>query len=71
MWMKVRVSSLSLFRLHGSGKLVKSGGRKIDNLSKTSIKVCSYSLNSSKFYLLAIVLLKEKKQFKFEVALIL
>jgi hypothetical protein len=49
MWLKVRLSSLSLFRLHGSGKLVKSDGGKNNNLSKISRKIGSYSLNSCKF----------------------
>jgi len=46
MWLKVRVSSLSLFRLHGRCKLVKYDGGKSENLSKISGMACSYSLNS-------------------------
>jgi len=42
-------SSLSLPRMHGSGKLVKSDDGKNDNLSKISGNVFSYSLNSCKF----------------------
>ena len=49
MWLKVRIYSISLFRLHGSDKLVKSGGRKSENLRKIYEKVCYYSLNSCKF----------------------
>ena len=36
MWLKVRLSSLSLFRMHGSGKLVKYDGGKSDNSHKSN-----------------------------------
>jgi len=40
MWLKVRVSSLSLIRLHWGGKLVKFDRGRSYNLSKASRKVC-------------------------------
>jgi len=38
--LKLKVSSVSGFRLHGSGKLVKSDGRKNDNMSKITRNAC-------------------------------
>ena len=49
MWLKVRVSSISLIRLHGNGKLVKFDSGRNDNVSKASGNVCFILLNSSEF----------------------
>jgi hypothetical protein len=49
MWLKVRVSSLSLIRLHEGGKLVKFDSGRNDNLSKAFGKVCFILLNSCEF----------------------
>jgi hypothetical protein len=35
MWLNLRVSSLSMFRLHGDVKLVKSDSERNDNLTKS------------------------------------
>jgi len=35
MWLKLRVSSLRMFHLHGGGKLVKSDSERNDNLTKS------------------------------------
>jgi len=42
MWLKVRVSSLRLFHLHGSCKLVKSDDEMNDNLSKSMKRYVSF-----------------------------
>jgi len=40
MWLKVRVASLSLIRLHGGGKLVMFDSGRNNNMSNASGKVC-------------------------------